>query len=124
MMLGALEENGLRSFVPPTVMRCFTCVATYVSNFPGGDALQLASAARSRAENATRAPQYPPATLLASPAPTALLHDVDSHVHGAMIDAAEVIANGDKFSDRFRCEGYFGCFAGFDVRVNLQWPDE
>src|SRR5437879_12647814 len=98
MMLGALGENGLPSFLPPTVIRCFTCVATYVSNFPGGDALQLASAARNKAEIATRAPQYPPATLLRSPALIGLLHDVDSHVHGAMIDAAEVIANGDNFA--------------------------
>src|SRR5438105_15266107 len=118
MMLGALEENGLRSFVPPTVIRCFTCVATYVSNFPGGDTLQLASAARSRAENATRAPQYPPATLLRSPALIGLLHDVDSHVHGAMIDAAEVIANGHKFRGGVRLHSNICALACLDVGVS------
>src|SRR5438477_12659526 len=109
MMLGALAENGLRSFVPPTVIRCFTCVATYVSNFPGGDALQLASAARSKAENATRAPQYPPAALLASPSPITLLHDVGSHVHRPVIDAADAIADGDTFPGHFWRDRHFGC---------------
>src|SRR5437016_8826948 len=120
MMLGALGENGLPSFFPPTVIRCFTCVATYVSNFPGGDALQLASAARNKAEIATRAPQYPPAALLRSPALMVLLHDVDSHVHGAMIDAAEVIANGDKFAGGLRHHPNLCGLARLNVGVDFQ----
>src|SRR5438552_4907229 len=123
-MLGPLGENGLPSFFPPTVILCFTCVATYVSNFPGGDALQLASAARSRAENATRAPQCPPATLLASPSPIVLLHDIDSHVHGAMIDAAEVIANGHKFPGGLRRHPNLCGLARLNVGVDFQRADE
>src|SRR5713226_6876667 len=104
-MFADVAGRGFWSFFPRTVIRSFTCLATARSNFPGGLALQPASASsRPRETSFRRRGMVSPGSSF----------DHDGHLHVAVACAAEVVANGYELAGRLRHERHLGGFSGGD----------
>src|ERR1035437_4118482 len=136
-MLSSVAGSGLRAALPPTVIECFTRVASELSKLPGlltwqplKSSTRLAPAIAQPAELGLDLPRR--AQLRRAPGtPEGLglfvwsisFHD-DGHLHVGVSLSAEVIADQRERAGGLRGEFYIHGFARFNQLVNLELPRE